>query len=93
LLTGQFAGSFPALARRMAAAGRLGNHMAEHPHLPTMTDGQVRRQVASTRARSSASRSATRRPTTCDWSTTSATLPWAGPSTPSAGRGPRVVAA
>jgi peptidoglycan/xylan/chitin deacetylase (PgdA/CDA1 family) len=49
-LTGQFAGSFPALARRMAAAGRLGNHTAEHPHLPTMTDGQVRRQVASARA-------------------------------------------
>jgi peptidoglycan/xylan/chitin deacetylase (PgdA/CDA1 family) len=48
-LTGHFTGSFPTLAREMAAAGQLGNHTAEHPHLPTMTDGQVRRQVASAR--------------------------------------------
>ena len=49
-LTGHFTASFPTLARRMAATGRLGNHTADHPHLPTMADGQVRRQVTSAQA-------------------------------------------
>jgi peptidoglycan/xylan/chitin deacetylase (PgdA/CDA1 family) len=49
-LTGHFTASFPALVREMAAAGRVGNHTADHPHLPTMADGQVRRQVTSARA-------------------------------------------
>jgi peptidoglycan/xylan/chitin deacetylase (PgdA/CDA1 family) len=31
----------------MAATGRLGNHTADHPHLHTMADGPVRRQVTS----------------------------------------------
>ena len=49
-LTGDFVNSFPALAVRMSAAGRLGNHTASHPHLPTLTDAQVMTQVTSTRA-------------------------------------------
>ena len=46
-LTGDFVGSFPTLAVRMSAAGRLGNHTADHLHLPTLTDAQVRTQVTS----------------------------------------------
>ena len=44
-LTGDFVNSFPNLAIRMSAAGRLGNHTLDHPHLPTLTDAQVRTQV------------------------------------------------
>jgi peptidoglycan/xylan/chitin deacetylase (PgdA/CDA1 family) len=49
-LTGYFVDSFPALAVRMSAAGRLGNHTADHPHLPLLTEAQVRTQVASAQA-------------------------------------------
>jgi len=49
-LTGHFVDSFPALARRMAKAGRLGNHTRDHPHLSTMTDAGVRTQVTSAQA-------------------------------------------
>jgi peptidoglycan/xylan/chitin deacetylase (PgdA/CDA1 family) len=49
-LTGQFVDSFPTLARRMAEAGRLGNHTKDHPHLSTMTDAGVRAQVISAQA-------------------------------------------
>ena len=48
-LTGDFVDSFPTLAVRMSAAGRLGNHTADHLHLPTLTDAQVRTQVTSAR--------------------------------------------
>src|SRR5680860_1785050 len=48
-LTGDFVDSFPTLAVRMSTAGRLGNHTADHPHLPTLTDAQVRTQVNSAR--------------------------------------------
>ena len=48
-LTGDFVDSFPTLAVRMSAAGRLGNHTADHLHLPTLTDAQVRTQVISAR--------------------------------------------
>ncbi|HZW43890.1 MAG TPA: polysaccharide deacetylase family protein [Dermatophilaceae bacterium] len=48
-LTGDFVDSFPTLAVRMSTAGRLGNHTADHPHLPTLTDAQVRTQVTSAR--------------------------------------------
>ena len=48
-LTGDFVNNFPALAVRMSAAGRLGNHTVNHPHLPTMTDAQVRTQITSAR--------------------------------------------
>ena len=44
-LTGDFVNSFPSLAVRMSAAGRLGNHTADHPHLPLLTEAQVRAQV------------------------------------------------
>jgi len=44
-LTGSFVDSFPTLAVRMSAAGRLGNHSATHPHLPTLTDSEVRTQI------------------------------------------------
>jgi peptidoglycan/xylan/chitin deacetylase (PgdA/CDA1 family) len=46
-LTGHFVDSYPALAVGMAAAGRLGNHSADHPHLPLLTEARVRAQVTS----------------------------------------------
>jgi peptidoglycan/xylan/chitin deacetylase (PgdA/CDA1 family) len=49
-LTGNFVNAFPTLAVRMSAAGRLGNHSTSHPHLPTLTDAQVRTQVTSAQA-------------------------------------------
>ena len=49
-LTGDFVDSHLTLARRMSAAGRLGNHTADHPHLPPLTDAQVRAQVAGARS-------------------------------------------
>jgi peptidoglycan-N-acetylglucosamine deacetylase len=48
-LTGDFVDSYPTLARRMSAVGRLGNHTTSHPHLPAMTDAQVRTQIAGAR--------------------------------------------
>ena len=48
-LTGNFVDSFPTLAIRMSAAGRLGNHTVSHPHLPTLADAQVLTQITSTR--------------------------------------------
>ena len=48
-LTGDFVDSFPALAVRMSAAGRLGNHTTDHPHLPLLTAAQVRTEVTSAR--------------------------------------------
>jgi peptidoglycan/xylan/chitin deacetylase (PgdA/CDA1 family) len=48
-LTGDFVNSFPTLAVRMSAAGRVGNHTANHPHLPLLTEAQVRAQVTSAR--------------------------------------------
>ena len=49
-LTGNFVNSFPTLAVRMSAAGRLGNHSTSHPHLPTLTAAQVTTQVTSAQA-------------------------------------------
>lgn len=49
-LTGKFVDSFPDLSRRMAAAGPLGNHTVDHPHLPTMTQAGVAAQVTGARA-------------------------------------------
>jgi len=46
-LTGDFVNSFPTLAVRMSAAGRLGNHTTSHPNLPTLTEAQVRTEVTS----------------------------------------------
>jgi peptidoglycan/xylan/chitin deacetylase (PgdA/CDA1 family) len=48
-LTGDFVNSFPTMAVRMCAAGRLGNHTADHPHLPTLTEAQVAAQVTTGR--------------------------------------------
>jgi peptidoglycan/xylan/chitin deacetylase (PgdA/CDA1 family) len=48
-LTGDFVNRYPTLARRMSAMGRLGNHTTNHPHLPAMTDDQVRAQIAGAR--------------------------------------------
>ena len=48
-LTGDFVNSFPTLAVRMSAAGRLGNHTGNHPHLPLLTGAQVRAQVTGAR--------------------------------------------
>ena len=44
-LTGDFATRYPALARSLAAAGRLGDHTVNHPHLPALTDAQAAGQL------------------------------------------------
>jgi peptidoglycan/xylan/chitin deacetylase (PgdA/CDA1 family) len=44
-LTGQFAEQYPAAARALAAAGRVGNHTFDHPDLTTLTDTQIRAEV------------------------------------------------
>jgi len=44
-ITGHFVDSFPALSRRMAAAGRIGNHTRNHLHLSLLTEAAVRTQV------------------------------------------------
>lgn len=46
-LTGDFVKRFPALAVRMSAAGRLGNHTEDHANLRRLTDAEVRFQVTS----------------------------------------------
>jgi peptidoglycan/xylan/chitin deacetylase (PgdA/CDA1 family) len=45
-LTGDFVTDFPAASRQIVAAGhRMGNHTVDHPHLPGLTDAEVRAQV------------------------------------------------
>jgi len=45
-LTGSWVRAFPAQANEVGVAGfRLGNHTDTHPHLPALTDDQVRAQV------------------------------------------------
>jgi peptidoglycan/xylan/chitin deacetylase (PgdA/CDA1 family) len=45
-LTGSWTRTFPAGANEVAIAGfRVGNHTDTHPHLPALTDTQVRAQV------------------------------------------------
>lgn len=45
-LTGAFVRQFPSATRSIAAAGhRLGNHTDSHPHLPALSDAQVRDQM------------------------------------------------
>jgi peptidoglycan/xylan/chitin deacetylase (PgdA/CDA1 family) len=48
-LTGDFVNSFASLSLRMSAAGRLCNHSADHPHLPSLSETQVRTQITSAR--------------------------------------------
>jgi len=49
-LTSDFVEGFPSLAVRMSAAGRIGNHTADHPHLPLLAEAQVATQITSARA-------------------------------------------
>lgn len=49
-MTGEFATHFPALATQLAAYGPVGAHTVSHPHLPRLTDAQVRAEVSSSRA-------------------------------------------
>jgi peptidoglycan/xylan/chitin deacetylase (PgdA/CDA1 family) len=45
-LTGNFARTFPAAARAIAAAGyRIGDHTITHPHLTQLSDAAVRREI------------------------------------------------
>jgi peptidoglycan/xylan/chitin deacetylase (PgdA/CDA1 family) len=44
-LTGNFTKSFPAQAKAMAAAGRVGDHSVSHPDFTTQSDAQIRQQV------------------------------------------------
>ena len=48
-LTGDFAKRYPDQSRSMASAGRLGDHTIRHPHLPTLTDEEVTREVLGAR--------------------------------------------
>jgi len=51
-LTGAFVDAFPAPSRQIATGGyRLGNHSVDHPHFPTLTDGQVKAEVTGAAAR------------------------------------------
>ncbi|HEY7224526.1 MAG TPA: polysaccharide deacetylase family protein [Micromonosporaceae bacterium] len=51
-LTGDFVDQFPGPSRQIVAAGhRIGNHTVDHPHLPTLPDGQVRAQVLDAQAK------------------------------------------
>ena len=45
MLTGDFVHEFPAQARAMAAAGRVGDHSVSHPDFTTLSDAQIRWQV------------------------------------------------
>jgi len=45
-MTGQFARTYPAVAREIAADGfRIGNHTMTHPYLTRLSDAGVRRQI------------------------------------------------
>ena len=46
-LTGTFADKYPSLSIRVARLGLVGNHTASHPHLPQLSDANVRSQVIS----------------------------------------------
>lgn len=48
-VTGAWASQNPALVRALAAVGPVGNHTYDHPHLPTLTDAQIRAQLDRTR--------------------------------------------
>lgn len=45
MLTGTFAKNFPTLCRRLAAAGRIGDHSMTHPYFTQLSDAQVRAQL------------------------------------------------
>lgn len=49
-LTGTFADRYPSLSLRLARLGLVGNHTASHPHLPQLSDADVRSQVVSAHA-------------------------------------------
>ncbi len=49
-LTGDFAADSPALARRLAGAGLVGNHTWDHPHLPLLSDADITTQLSRTRS-------------------------------------------
>jgi peptidoglycan/xylan/chitin deacetylase (PgdA/CDA1 family) len=49
-LTGHFVDIYPTLARRMARAGRLGNHTTDHLSLPAMSEARARAQVTNAQA-------------------------------------------
>ena len=49
-LTGHFVDTYPTLTRRMARAGRLGNHTTDHLSLPAMTEARARAQVTNAQA-------------------------------------------
>lgn len=54
-LTGDFVNRFPARSTSIAAAGhRLGNHSMSHPHLPQLSDADVRAQILEAHGRISA---------------------------------------
>jgi peptidoglycan/xylan/chitin deacetylase (PgdA/CDA1 family) len=51
LLTGAFVDRFPAAARQIATAHRIGNHTMNHPHLPQLSDADVVREVLAAETR------------------------------------------
>jgi peptidoglycan/xylan/chitin deacetylase (PgdA/CDA1 family) len=50
-LTGQWVQSFPAATTDIGHSYPIGNHSTTHPHLPTLTDAQVRAQLTTTQTR------------------------------------------
>ena len=49
-LTGNFVRQYPDLSRQMAAAGTVGDHTVTHPHLPLLTDRQIKEEVLAARS-------------------------------------------
>jgi peptidoglycan/xylan/chitin deacetylase (PgdA/CDA1 family) len=49
-LTGNFVRRYPVLSRQMAAAGTVGDHTVTHPHMPMLTDGQIKEEVLAARS-------------------------------------------
>lgn len=49
-LTGQFAQTYPTPARRLAAAGPIGNHSATHPYFTKLSNDRIKAQVLSAAA-------------------------------------------
>lgn len=48
-LTGDFVNKFPAAARQIAAAGRIGNHSMDHPNFTGLTGAKITSELTSAR--------------------------------------------
>jgi peptidoglycan/xylan/chitin deacetylase (PgdA/CDA1 family) len=48
-LTGDFVNQFPAAARQIASAGRVGNHSVDHPYFTKLTSAQITGELTGAR--------------------------------------------